>query len=442
MRILNPYLISILIIVFAFTSCSSDNECDNVCPDGQVQLLDCTCEILTSSNPCAVVTCPTGFFCDGGTCVSDGGAQIVDVSGEISEDMIWTTGNEYILNDRVTVTSGVTLTIEPGVVVKGVDGTGADASALLIARGATLNAMGTAAMPIIFTASSDEIVPGEIIGSIDPTVNGLWGGLMILGNAPVSASNDAGDVTEVQIEGIPTSDPNGLYGGDDPNDSSGNIQFISIRHGGTNIGEGNEINGLTLGGVGSGTVIENVEVVGNQDDGIEFFGGTVNITNAVLWNCGDDSMDTDQAWNGTVDNFIIVTPTGGSAFELDGPEGSLSQGPGQFVNGTVFSGSNIDHLVDWDETTNCGVSNIYFFGIEADYDPAVAFETWGGDGSGNTGSFEFSAAAGFDGAGLIATTPEGALTEVPTLMNTVGADASSFAWTFASQVEGLAAIGL
>ena len=153
-------------------------------------------------------------------------------------------------------------------------------------------------------------------------------------------------------------------------------------------------------------------------------------------------MDTDQAWNGTVDNFIIVTPTGGSAFELDGPEGSLSQGPGQFVNGTVFSGSNIDHLVDWDETTNCGVSNIYFFGIEADYDPAVAFETWGGDGSGNTGSFEFSAAAGFDGAGLIATTPEGALTEVPTLMNTVGADASSFAWTFASQVEGLAAIGL
>ena len=166
--------------------------------------------------------------------------------------MIWTTGSEYILNDRVTVTSGVTLTIEPGVVVKGVDGTGADASALLIARGATLNAMGTAAMPIIFTASSDEIVPGEIIGSIDPTVNGLWGGLMILGNAPVSASNDAGDVTEVQIEGIPTSDPNGLYGGDDPNDSSGNIQFISIRHGGTNIGEGNEINGLTLGGVGSG----------------------------------------------------------------------------------------------------------------------------------------------------------------------------------------------
>ena len=84
-----------------------------------------------------------------------------------------------------------------------------------------------------------------------------------MGNAPISA-----DAASVQIEGIPASDPNGLYGGSDAADNSGVVKFISIRHGGANIGEGNEINGLTLGGVGNGTVIENVEAVANQDDGI------------------------------------------------------------------------------------------------------------------------------------------------------------------------------
>jgi hypothetical protein len=96
-----------------------------------------------------------------------------------------------------------------------------------------------------------------------------------VGNAPISA-----DASAVQIEGIPPSDQNGLYGGDNPADDSGIIRYISIRHGGANIGEGNEINGLTLGGVGSGTIIEYVEVVANQDDGIEWFGGTVSVKNA------------------------------------------------------------------------------------------------------------------------------------------------------------------
>lgn len=110
--------------------------------------------------------------------------------------------------------------------------------------------------------------------------------MIVLGYAPISA-----DALTAQIEGIPPSDPNGLYGGDQPFDNSGVIKYVSIRHGGTNIGEGNEINGLTLGGVGSNTIIENIEIVANQDDGIEWFGGTVNVTNVVLWNVGDDAVD-------------------------------------------------------------------------------------------------------------------------------------------------------
>jgi hypothetical protein len=127
----------------------------------------------------------------------------------------------------------------------------------LIARGGKLMAEGTASMPIIFTSVADEIIPADILAgnfaspNLDPTVNGLWGGVIILGRAPISASNTNGDVDEVQIEGIPTSDPNGLYGGINTHDNSGTLSYISIRHGGANIGSGNEINGLTLGGVGN-----------------------------------------------------------------------------------------------------------------------------------------------------------------------------------------------
>ena len=154
--------------------------------------------------------------------------------------------------------------------------------------GAKIDAQGTASSPIIFTSVADDIESGQVVSpNLTPDLAGLWGGLIILGNAPGSF---AGDVTEIQIEGIPPSDTNGLYGGTDVSDNSGVLKYVSIRHGGANIGEGNEINGLTLGGVGSGTVIENIEVVANQDDGIEWFGGTVDVKNVVVWNAGDDAL--------------------------------------------------------------------------------------------------------------------------------------------------------
>ena len=287
---------------------------------------------------------------------------LVVVSQNITTNTKWTNDRVYELGGRITVTSGATLTIQEGTVIKGQAGTGANATCLLVARGGKLMAEGTATMPIIFTSVADEITPADVkagnFGSpnLDPTANGLWGGVIILGNAQISAS-----AAEIQIEDIPTSDQNGLYGGTNNSDTSGVIKFISIRHGGANIGAGNEINGLTLGGVGSGTVIENIEIVGNQDDGIEWFGGTVNVKNALVWNSGDDAIDTDQSWGGTLDNFIVITPTG-HCFELDGPEGTYSAGH-KIMNGTVVASSadrTAEELINTDANSIVDLSNIFF----------------------------------------------------------------------------------
>ncbi|MEL6558905.1 MAG: hypothetical protein AAFQ94_12025 [Bacteroidota bacterium] len=389
--------------------------------------------------------------------ITDG--SIVTVTTNITGEVSWTADKTYILDTRVTVVDGATLNIEGGTVIKGAGGQGANSTALLVARGGTLNANGTATAPIIFTSVLDEITPSQVAGgdftspNLSPTQSGLWGGVIILGNAPINVTNEedlAGiPNTESQIEGIPVTDTNGRYGGNDAADNSGTIRYISIRHGGTNIGAGNEINGLTLGGVGSGTTIEWVEVVANNDDGIEWFGGTVDVTGALIWNSGDDSMDTDQDWTGTCDNFIIVTPIGGSAFELDGPEGvegTASGNANSFTNGTVYAGEDIDHLVDWDPDTNTGLSNIYFYGWDDEYatDGFAAIESFGGDESGTTGNWEYTlTAGGATFAQVFPGVPESALTEVNQNANTVGAGAASgFAWTWASQADGLSGIGI
>lgn len=357
MKLIKQFLfLSLLATTSLFTACGDDDT---------VETQDCT-----------VLGCPTGFVCENGVCVQETNENEIRVTANVTANTTWEAGKCYILGGRITVVDGVTLTIEAGTLIKGEAGTGANATALLVARGGKLIAEGTASAPIIFTSVADEITPDDIAAgnfgspNLDNDVNGLWGGLIVLGKARISASNDNGDVNEVQIEGIPTSDPNGLYGGNDDADNSGILKYISIRHGGTNIGAGNEINGLTLGGVGSGTVIENIEVVGNQDDGIEWFGGTVNVKNALVWNAGDDAIDTDQSWSGTLDNFIVISPTG-HCFELDGPEGSYAAGHtirnGSVVTSITDSEGEIvrqsEDLINVDDNSIVTLQNIYFTGV-------------------------------------------------------------------------------
>jgi hypothetical protein len=286
----------------------------------------------------------------------------VQVIGDITTNTTWHAHNTYELMGRVAVTAGATLTIEPGTVIKGAPGAGAAASALIVAQGARIHAVGTAELPIIFTSTADDITPEDVQAGIyhSPnlanTITGLWGGVIVLGNAPISASTEI-----TQIEGIPTSDLSGRYGGTDPMDVSGIMQYVSIRHGGTNIGSGNEINGLTLGGVGSGTVIDNIEIIANQDDGIELFGGTVSVTNISVWNVGDDGIDTDQGWSGELRNFIVVSPNG-HAMELDGPEG-LGTGTHTISQGLVianWNGMQSLDLINMDDNSRVSLHDITF----------------------------------------------------------------------------------
>jgi len=291
------------------------------------------------------------------------------ISGAITVNATWTADNIYELASKVVVEDGITLTIEAGTIIKGRTGVGSLATGLIVARGGKLMAEGTVAKPIIFTSIEDNIEIGQLMGSnLTSEDVEKWGGLIILGKAPVSAEN--GD-TESQIEGIPANDSFGAYGGNIPDDNSGSLKYVSVRHGGALIGDGNEINGITLGGVGSGTKMDNIEVYATLDDGIEFFGGTVNVTNVIVSHQQDDGIDIDQNYAGSVTNFLVQH--GGNStdegLEIDGPEGSTNT-TGLFIlkNGTVTSlgGADAGTPADLKSLAQGKIENVVFTGYPTD----------------------------------------------------------------------------
>ena len=322
--------------------------------------------------------------------------EVINHNGIITSDETWKNTSIHTLTDKVVVGDGAILTIEAGTIIKGIYSDNVeDASALLVARGGKLQAMGTSENPIIMTAQDDLIQKDGTYASGSPNLTpadiGLWGGLIVLGKSRCSFKND---VAELQIEGIPAEDTFGLYGGTDDSDDSGVIRYVSIRHGGTNIGLGNEINGLTLGGVGAGTTISNIEVYANQDDGIEFFGGNVNLTNAVVWSQGDDAYDIDQSYNGTISNIVYIAGDDSDhAFEIDGMEGSAlvpaARNRFTILNATL-KGPGIDQsgreMVDWRSNAEGSITNSYFFNfgtaadVEIDGDGTKYKSVVGGSG--------------------------------------------------------------
>ena len=272
-------------------------------------------------------------------------AQVVlsDATINAGDTYTMSTGTEYILDGYVYVEEGATLIIEAGVVVKGAvfPSNGIDlTSALIISKGAKILAEGTAVSPIIFTSELDDLTSLTDLTAVD---NNTWGGLIILGNSIVGEDGGA-DV----VEGLPSGadDTRNIYGGTDIADNSGILKYVSIRHGGADIGADNEINGLTLGGVGNGTVIDYIEIFANQDDGIEFFGGSVNVTHAVVGFVGDDSYDMDESWSGYIQFVLAVQGAangqGDNAIEYDGSE-DTDKNPnetGRIYNGT-FIGAGV-----------------------------------------------------------------------------------------------------
>ena len=464
------YFMTLLMLAMLIVSCDSENSCDTSCGTDQIQGLDCTCfpqnppdcpgiscptgEILTvdcscispdSGLPCGG-TCPDGFSCVNEECVQTSGFAATK-SGRIAADETWAANTVYTIAGKVVINDGVTLTIEPGTIIKGAAGTGTLASALIIERGGKIMAEGTADAPIIMTAADDNITMGQLVGTnLDETQRGQWGGVIILGKAPISSRSSA----EALIEGLPPDDSFGTYGGDDPADNSGVLRYVSIRHAGTLIGEGNEINGLTLGGVGSGTIIEHIEVVANLDDGIECFGGTVDITNALVWAQGDDAYDIDQAYAGTINNYIYIAGVDSDhGLEIDGPEGDVNtEGSFTMINGTLKGLAS--EYADFRSVAQGNVLDSYWFNfpagadIELD-DAAVSANYTSGliqikgneftlaDG---TSLSDVSADKGGDDAAFDTQFASDNST-VAIGANTKGADTSVFGWTMASQLGAL-----
>jgi hypothetical protein len=226
---------------------------------------------------------------------------------ESTGDATWS--GTVILDGKYIVNDGHSLTINAGTTILATDtGSAATATAIVVRPGGQIFANGTASSPITMKAQD----------ALDATDTGFWGGVIILGNATV------GTTTGVDtIEGLPSTLSITYGGGNSPDDAdnSGVFKYVSIQNGGTAISDGNEINGLTLGGVGSATEIHHVEIVSNDDDGIEFFGGTVDVSDLVIIEQSDDAVDVDQAYNGTISNVVVVLGSGSdNVFEIDGNE--------------------------------------------------------------------------------------------------------------------------
>jgi len=253
--------------------------------------------------------------------IVEGGTETIRDNGWGVGTTTWTKDKDYLIEGFVYVNDGQVLTIDPGTVIRAKTGQGSAASALIVARGGAILAEGTSSDPIIFTVEGDDLE-----GSVPIDAKGLWGGVIILGNARLNLSGG-----EAHIEGIPVSEPRGVYGGNDDDDNSGIFRYVSIRHGGTNIGEGNEINGLTLGGVGRNTTIDHVEVISNADDGVEFFGGTVACKYLAVAFCGDDAFDYDIGFRGKGQYWFAVQQVGTGDKLIEG-NGGIDP-----VNGTPYS---------------------------------------------------------------------------------------------------------
>ncbi len=293
----------------------------------------------------------------------------------LTASQTWTKDNQYIITDRLFIRNGQTLTIEPGTKIyssfsdNGTPGSKTDdkVGAIIACRGGRLVANGTSAEPIVFSSIQDLEATisldlnGDSVIATAPTSASVaqWGGIVLLGNAYVSHADATGaNIGKAEIEGFlpqgtPDTAPNdGLsdaitYGFDstfprDDADDSGILRYVSIRHGGYEFATSKEINGLTMGGVGSGTVIEFVEVYANSDDGYEWFGGTDSTKNLVSAFIQDDSFDMDSGHTGT-HQFLFAIQNPGLADggnELDGIESSPSNATNQtagFNNGLTLS---------------------------------------------------------------------------------------------------------
>jgi hypothetical protein len=293
--------------------------------------------------------------------VAFGGGQIqVILSGDITANRTLSNDSIYLIDGFVYVKNNATLTIEAGTIIRGVSG---NRSTLIITRGSKIYANGTKNQPIVFTSD-------QAAGNRNP---GDWGGIVILGKAKINRAADcttcpgaavaAGEAgVQTNIEGdLDNASGDGLYGGTDDTDNSGSLTYVRIEYAGVIITSGNEINGFTLGAVGSGTTINHIQVSYANDDSYEWFGGTVSAKNLISLGAIDDDFDTDFGFTGKIqfavaqrdsNNYDTGSGPTTNSFESDNDGGPTYNNPrtapvfsnvtvvGPLANGVALAQSN------------------------------------------------------------------------------------------------------
>ena len=233
--------------------------------------------------------------------ITDKPVYKLDADVVFTTDVVLTNDKHWVLKGRTAVgednANSATLYIEPGTTLIGE--TGEDF--LVARRGSKIEALGSASSPIIMTSIQD--MTGQA------TAVGQWGGLVLLGNAPANLcdgnGDDVADATELANCGINAEGDAGLYGGDNPADNSGTLRYVVVKFAGKALGSGDELNGISFAGVGNGTNVDFIQVHMNLDDGVEFFGGTVDVRHLVLTANGDDSFDWSFGWTGRA-QYVLV----------------------------------------------------------------------------------------------------------------------------------------
>ncbi len=297
---------------------------------------------------------------------NSGPVEGTDLNGSVQENRTLDPTETYSLSGVLSIESGVTLTIPAGTRIVADDDTDATDVYIVVQKGGNIEINGTASAPVVMSSASGQ--------------SGSWGGLVIAGNAVTTEGVDA----IAEVGGI-------IYGGNDAEDDSGSINYLVLSDAGAQINAESQYNGLSLYAVGSGTTIQNVAILNGADDGVEFFGGSVSVTNLYLENNEDDAVDWTEGWNGSVTNTYVLHTIGNfsTAIEADGVDNNptfnnftavsttggialqFKKQSGATITGLSLSGYNTS--VDIVETGRTNLSNIKLNGETAD--PSNAYNT-------------------------------------------------------------------
>ncbi|WP_041383968.1 hypothetical protein [Polaribacter sp. MED152] len=273
----NKFLFAMTIAAALFTSCGEDGTADIVINDNSV-----TNNTTNNTN-------------GGGNTGNQG--QTIELNGTYTTNLTLDAANTYTITGPTVIEDGATLTIPAGMVIKAA-ATGADVY-LAVAQGGKIIAEGTSSQPIIFTSGANTPNSGD------------WGGLILLGKAPVNSVTGSATATS-EIGNLP-------YGGSEADDNSGTLRYVRVEYSGGKASGQSENNGFSFYGVGNGTIVEYIQMFEGADDGIEFFGGTVNVSNLSVVNSQDDSIDWTEGYTGTItDAYVKHGVSHDKGIEADG----------------------------------------------------------------------------------------------------------------------------